>query len=103
MMNRKLVALLVAIVTVAANNVHAEGVVEGTGRATGNVVEGTGRAAGDVVEGTGRAADTITGGFLGTVFTGKSRDERAAERQQRAEEARQRKEERQIRDARYYE
>jgi len=94
MMNKKLIAILVAVTTIAAisaeyyidrNGVERrDGLVRNTGRATGDVVEGTGRATGTVV---GGAAD-ITAGTIGGLFGGRGVGERMDDRKARREERR---------------
>ena len=93
MMNKKLIALFVAISAISSISARCyrdgscdDGLVRRTGSAAGNVVEGTGEVAGGAVRGTGEVADDLTGGLLGRVFTGKDRrQDRRERRQQRAD------------------
>lgn len=92
MMNKKLIALFVAVTTISGlsaehcytdrNGVrYCDGIVRNTGRVAGTVVEGTGEAAGTVVGGT---ADVV-GGTIGGIFGGRGVRERIEDRKIRKE------------------
>jgi hypothetical protein len=72
MVNKKLIALLVAAATITGNACASE------------VVEGTGRAAGEAVGG----ASDVAFGTVGGIFGGKGVQERMDEREERREQKR---------------
>lgn len=99
MMNKKLIALFVAVATVSAvsagwyddNGVYHHGVR--SEHVPGDVVRGTGRAAERTV---GGAAD-VTFGTVGGLFGGRGVEERMEDREARREQRRAKREERRAR------
>ena len=91
MMNKKLVALLLAVSAISSISAHyhdrdyyydgpVSTTVEGTGEVAGDIVEGTGEVAADVAAVPG---DVVTGIFGGRERRQDRRDARAARRAER--------------------